>query len=165
MIRLLSEGDEETFFALRQRALVTEPLSFTASPESDVWTSPAEVRGGLRGTDGSAILGAFEAGALIGFAGLLVSRHPKARHKLYLWGMYVAPEWRGRGTASELLAAAAAYARALPGISWIQLAVGDVAPAARRLYERFGFRAWGIEPDALRHEGRSVTETHMALKL
>jgi len=31
------------------------------------------------------------------------------------------------------------------------------------LYERVGFQAWGSEPAALRHEGRTVVEHHMAL--
>ena len=39
------------------------------------------------------------------------------------------------------------------------------APEARRLYERAGFVSWGTEPDALRHEGRSVSETNMSYRL
>ena len=38
-------------------------------------------------------------------------------------------------------------------------------PGAMRLYERAGFRPWGTEPDALRHEGQAVVLHHMALRL
>ena len=36
---------------------------------------------------------------------------------------------------------------------------------ARRLYERAGFEIWGTEPEALRHDGQSVAEHHMALHI
>jgi hypothetical protein len=44
-----------------------------------------------------------------------------------------------------------------------QLAVTDAAPEACRLYERHGFRVWGVEPRALCWDGRAVDETYMIL--
>jgi RimJ/RimL family protein N-acetyltransferase len=61
--------------------------------------------------------------------------------------------------------AALDHARTLPGTSWVHLAVSEAAPEARRLYERAGFTVWGTEPDALRHDGRTVVEHHMAFRI
>ena len=97
--------------------------------------------------------------------GLHRDHHHKAAHKVHLWGMYVAPEQRRQGVAAALLAAAIAHARTLPGVAWAHLSVSDTAPAARRLYDRAGFHCWGSEPDALRHDGRSGVEHHLALRL
>ena len=41
----------------------------------------------------------------------------------------------------------------------------EAAPEAGRLYERAGFERWGTEPNALQHDGRSVAEHHMLLRL
>ena len=82
-----------------------------------------------------------------------------------LWGMYVTPSHRGQRFACELLAAALAHAATLRGVSWVHLWVSSAAPAAKRFYERAGFQLWGREPDAMRHDGRTVVDYHMALNL
>ncbi len=102
---------------------------------------------------------------LIGTVGLYRDRHVKASHKVHIWGMYVMPFHRRQGVAADLLQAALGHARSLPGVSWVHLGVTSAAPTARRLYERAGFEVWGIEPEALRHEGQAVVEHHMALRL
>ena len=47
----------------------------------------------------------------------------------------------------------------------MQLTVSETAGEAKALYGRAGFQVWGVEPDALRHDGRSAREYHMALSL
>jgi len=110
------------------------------------------------------IFGAFQP-ELVGTVGVARDRHLKAGHRMNIWGMYVVPEQRRKGIAVTLLDTAVRHARALPGVSWLQLGVSSAAPEARRLYERAGFQIWGSEEDALRHEGRAVVEYHMALRL
>lgn len=158
LIRPLTTHDLGAYAALRRRALEEVPLAFGASPETDV--AIAEI--------GAApdwmLFGAF-APELAGITGLVRMRHAKMRHKLYLWGMYVAPEFRGRGLAAGLLAAAVQHAKSMEEVGWIQLAVSEAAPAAQRLYSRAGFTTWGREPDALRFECASAAEEHMSLKI
>ena len=38
------------------------------------------------------------------------------------------------------------------------LCVSSINPRARQLYERNGFRTWGVEPAGLCHKGRDVVE-------
>jgi len=162
MIRALVEADFHAWLALRRRSLLEEPLSFGASPADDV---PAEaLRASLERAPDWMLFGAFEE-ALIGAAGLLRDRHLKGAHKMHLWGMYVAPEHRGRGLGGALLEACIRHARVVDGVTAIHLGVTSAAAAARRLYERAGFRVWGTQPDALRWEGHAVDEHHMALDL
>jgi ribosomal protein S18 acetylase RimI-like enzyme len=163
-IRLLLPDDAEAYFALRREMLMGAPLAFAASPEDDVAHSAEAVRELLGRAPESVILGAFRP-RLVGAVGLARDRHVKASHKAQVFAMYVKPEARGRGIASQLMEAALDHARKLPGISWVQLGVSSSAPEARRLYERLGFRVWGAEPDALRHGGAAVVEYHMALCL
>ena len=163
-IRTLCADDADAYAALRRRALLDAPLAFGASPSDDLAASSDAVREQLRHGPESVILGAFR-DQLVGAVGVLRDRHLKAAHKVRVWGMYVVPQHRRRGIAAELLAAAIAHARSLPGVESVHLIVSSAAPGARRLYERAGFQVWGTEPDALRHEGQSVVEHHMVLRL
>lgn len=164
MIRELRDGDIEAYVELRREALRASPLAFAASPDDDLVSSVEAVREQLRHAPESTILGAFRPG-LVGAVGLYRDRHVKSSHKMHLWGMYVDPGHRRQGVGTELLEAALRHAAALPGVSWVHLAVSSAAPEARRLYERAGFCLWGTEPEAIRHRGRAAVEHHMALHL
>jgi RimJ/RimL family protein N-acetyltransferase len=61
------------------------------------------------------------------------------------------------------MAAAIAFARALPGVRQVHLCVSS--PAAAVLYQRLGFRTWGVEPAAMIVDGTLVDEKHMVLDL
>lgn len=164
MVRKLQEDDAPAYVDLRRESLLKAPLALTSSPEDDFASSVEAVRELLRQSPNSVIFGAF-VDRLIGVVGLYRDRHVKAAHRTHLWGMYVSSANRGHGIARKLLEAAINHARSLPGVGWILLSVSSAAPEARRLYEGVGFRIWGTEPDALRHEGQSVVEYHMALQL
>lgn len=164
MIRLLRSEDAEFYFELRRAALLDSPLSFTSSPEDDLASTPDAVRRLLGEAPASVVLGAFHPD-LVGGVGIYRERHAKSSHKARLWGMYVDPGHRRKGMGTALLQSALEHARSIPGVDWIHLSVSSAAPGAMELYERAGFRAWGTEPDALRHGGRSADEHHMALCL
>lgn len=164
MIRILRKEDAEAYAELRREALIDSPLAFTSSPADDFASSPETLREQLRRAPDSVILGAFDEG-LVGAVGVYRDRHVKASHRVHVWGMYVAPSHRGKGIAAELMQGVIQHARSLPGVSWVLLSVSSAAPGARRMYERLGFQLWGTEPDALRYEGQSVVENHMALRL
>lgn len=165
MIRQLGESDFEAYVAMRRASLLDAPLALTASPEDDFHAGSVErLREQLKLAPDWAIFGAFVP-HLAGSVGLMRDRHVKRSHITFLWGMYVAHAERGSGLATRLLDAAVLHARSLNGVSAIQLSVSSAAPEARRLYKRAGFELWGTEPDALRYQGVSVTENHMALRL
>jgi len=164
MIRELREDDVQVYTELRRESLLESPLAFASSPADDFASSSEAVRDLLRRAPESVIFGAF-CPQLIGAVGLYRDRHLKSSHKAHLWGMYVAPGHRRQGVAAELLQAALRHAWTMPGVSWIHLSVSSAAPAARRLYERAGFELWGTEPEGLRHDGQTVVEHHMALRL
>lgn len=165
MIRLLLEEDAEQYAALRRESLLDAPLAFTSSPADDFASDPRSVCEQIRrGPDQAVLFGAFRDG-LVGATGMYRDRHAKAAHRAHIWGVYVSPAHRRNRLAAALLSAAIQHAESMTGIEWIHLAVSSSQPAARALYESLGFFSWGEEPDALRHEGRSVHEIHMALRL
>lgn len=162
-VRPIASEDILKLIALRRTGLAQEPHSFGASPEDDRTQDPRFLEAALQDPD-QAILGAF-APALVGMVGIYRDRMIKASHKAHIWGMYVSPEGRGKGTGRMLMEAALDWARRQPGILQVQLVVSRRTPVARRLYESLGFVCWGIEPSALRINGELVDDEHMALTL
>jgi len=160
-IRRLGVCDAPALIALRRTALAAEPLAFAASPADDVGLVAAAVE---RFLADQAVFGAFDGDALIAMIGVVRAAKVKQRHRATVWGTFVLPAARGRGVGAALVAAVVAEARAW-GLAQLVLSVTDAAPAARRLYERAGFRAWGREPRALEWDGRIVAEDHLVLDL
>jgi len=78
--------------------------------------------------------------------------------------MYVAPEDGAKGVRRALLDRLVAEAR-LSGIELLVLTVTDGNKPATRLYERAGFHSFGVEPDAIRVDGRSFSKRHMVIEL
>jgi len=171
-IRPLLASDAEAFLRLRREALADAPLAFSSAPGYDRVSSVEAARSITEGAEGSLVFGAFAPDPasvgcelLVGMVGLRQESNPKLAHKGYIWGMYVSPQHRRKGMGQSLLKAAIDHARGLECMTWVQLSVSEAAPAARRLYERNGFVAWGTEPEALCYGGCTVSEIHMALLL
>jgi GNAT superfamily N-acetyltransferase len=111
------------------------------------------------------VIGAFEEEELIAFAGALRETRTKSRHKATLWGMFVAPAYRGRGIAGALVQGLVDEVRTWPGLARLNLIVNEHAIAARRLYLFHGFVIYGHEPDAMREGDRSDAIDLMTLVL
>ena len=60
---------------------------------------------------------------------------PHYKRKGYIWGVYVAPDWRGRGIARSLTAAVTEHLRSV-GCTQIHL---NASAAGRPVYEKLGF--------------------------
>lgn len=163
-IRRLELTDAEASVALRKAMLADAPGSFGSSPTQDRGSDPAEVRNRLASWPEEAGFGAFAPG-LIGSVGLRREVRAKENHKAFIWGMFVAPEFRRQGLGRQLMQAAIEHASTLDGVERIHLSVTDASPGAHALYASLGFVTWGTEPDALRVNGTSYAEHHMALTL
>jgi ribosomal protein S18 acetylase RimI-like enzyme len=89
----------------------------------------------------------------------------KNRHKAHVFGMFVAPEHARRGIGAALLAHLIADVRRDPAILQLVLTVTDTNLSARTLYERAGFRSFGVEPRAIRIGDAFFDKNHMILFL
>lgn len=163
-VRQLELGEESQLLELLRSALMEEPLAFVTSPEDDSMSSLESIREGLRRSPNVAIFGAFD-GCLVGMLWLAREPRKKLSHKALIWRAFVRKEFRGRGIGGQLLGVAISHARGLDGLAALRLGVSDRSPAAHRLYERYGFRVWGVEPDCIRSNGESAQLYWMTLPL
>lgn len=162
----LQEDDTPALWHLRRKALEEEPDSFTESLLEMDGMSVQEYahRLGTGGGD-NFVIGAFERGSLVGMAGFYRESPIKRRHKGRVWGVYVSPEYRGLGVGHGLLTRLLERARQVQGLETVSLSVATTREPARRLYARLGFRVFGMEPHALKVDGRYVDEDHMFLDI
>jgi RimJ/RimL family protein N-acetyltransferase len=163
---LLQPADAEALWTLRSEALEREPVSFGESAEEWRKTTVGTVAERLgSGGNESFVFGVFHDSALVGMAGFRRLQNAKERHKGWIWGVYLAPEFRGRGLGRRLLLELLGAASGRPGLEAILLNVETPQLPARTLYLSLGFRSFGVEPRALRVDGRYIDEEHMVLEL
>lgn len=159
--------DAAEYRALRLRALREHPDAFTSSFEEDQ-LKPVEWARQRLGHRPEAphdfILGAYADGKLIGILGMSVDFRKKVRHIGEVFGMYVAPEYAGRGIGRLLVDACIVRAREA-GLERLRLTVTNSNSRAKSLYGRAGFGAFGVERNAVKVDGRYFHKCHMVLAL
>lgn len=165
LIRRLIPADAAVYRTLRLRALREHPDAFRSSYEEEAAQASDWAAQRLRDDQDGFFLGAFEDGQLFGAVGLQVETKHKLRHQGKVVGMYVAPEFGGRGAGRALLDSCIAQARVLPYLESLVLTVTSSNTHAVRLYREAGFVEYGREPQSLKLDGRYYDKTLMVLDL
>ena len=164
-LRRLVPADAAAYRALRLRGLSEHAEAFTSSYEEEQGKPLAATERRLAPDGDDTVWGAFAGIDLAGVVGLGREARTKNRHKATVFGMYVAPEHCGHGAGAALLSHLIAEARRQPGLLQLVLTVTDTNDGARALYERAGFRSFGVEPRAIRVGDRYHGKIHMILFL
>jgi len=162
-IRRLGIEDAADYRTLRLRSFMEHPEAFTTSYHELERQTLAETEKRMA-MPHLKFWGAFKDGVLCGYVGLDRESRAKSHHKATLVGMYVAPEFAGRGIGRALVEALVHEARA-DGLELVVLTVTEGNAKAEKLYEKCGFRSFGIEPRAIKVDGRAYAKNHMALQL
>ena len=170
LIRPITPADAEAFRAMRLEAVRRHPLAFTADLATLEARTPHAWREQVIGAGGAGdqvimVADATAAGGtLAGMAGVFTPEQPKLNHVGTVWGVYVREPFRGVGLGDALLRACVDWSRR-KGLLVLKLSVVAGNDAARRCYERAGFTPYGVEPNAVRWEGKLYDETLMAVLL
>lgn len=165
-IRVLTGADATAFFERRLEALEREPRAFGSSVEEHRAMPLQTVAARLEPKpEGAFVVGAFTGDGLAGMAGFYREERLKTRHKGFIWGVYVAPHWRGKGIAKSMLSAIIERLRTYPGLDHVMLHVSTDRDAARGLYASLGFETIGRERRAFKIGDEYVDQEQMALWL
>lgn len=157
-IRRLTSADAEAFQRLRLEGFERHPLQFRIAVEDEADLPIDSVRARL---DREYVVGGFQNGELVAIGGINRMAGLKHRHKALLWGMYVRQEARGHGLGDAIVSRLLNQAVA-EGIEGVVLTVAADNGRARALYERWGFKLYGIEPRALKHGDTYFDEALMS---
>jgi ribosomal protein S18 acetylase RimI-like enzyme len=155
-VRRLKGDDVEAYRAIRLEGLENAPDDFASTLAQEQALSRGDF---IHRLESGCALGAFEGDALVAIVGLVVATGEKERHKGTLVGMYVRQSARGRGVGQALIAALLAVATGQ--VEQVNLAVAENNIAARKLYERCGFNAYGLEKRSLKYRERYFNDVLM----
>lgn len=160
VVRRLLPADAAAYRALRIEGFATHPMDFRYSVADEEASSIQDT--GRRLAE-SFVAGALAGGELVGIGGWTRFAGEKLRHKGLLWGMYVRPAARGSGAADAIVRAI--VGDAAREVRLLLLTVAEHNGRARRLYERWGFVEYGVEPHAYRVGDAFVNEVLMVKHL
>lgn len=139
LVRSANLADWLAWRALRLRALADSPDAFGETlAQAQAHDDAAWQAFVAPGPDRERLLAVLD-GEPVGMCVIVLADD---RRKANLFAMWVTPEARARGTGTRLVEAALRWARSLAALE-VTLRVSDTQPAARRLYERCGFRDTG----------------------
>lgn len=161
--RCLTPDDAGEWLRLRIEALAGDPEAFSASLEEYRSLSMEDVKRRLWSGADAFVVGAFEAGRLLGVAGFYREKGEKSRHKGRVWGVYLTPVARGKKIGRRMMAALLERGLAIEGVEQILISVSTTQVAAARLYRSLGFEPFGLEPRALKIGDRFIDEEYMVL--
>ena len=159
-VRRLLRADAEAFRALRLEGLRDDPDAFSASWREEAAQSLEWF--GDRLESGFVLAGSIDQARIDGMAGLHVPPTEKARHKGFLWGMYVRPDARRSGLARRLIDGVIAEARGR--VEELRLGVGVYNQPAIACYRAAGFEITGLDPRAIKIGDRYVDELVMSIR-
>jgi len=164
LLRRLGPADAAQYRALRLAGLRAFPHAFRPSVD-EALAQPLSWAAARLAKEGEYWFGAFDGSELVGAVCLRTQEGAKIRHVASLNALVVDPARQRAGIGAALVAHLIASARALGYLRQITLTVHDGNTAAERLYDRFGFARFGLEPDAFLHDGQYYAKQHRLLSL
>ncbi|GEP35661.1 hypothetical protein NSZ01_34290 [Nocardioides szechwanensis] len=137
-VRIVTADDWELFRDLRLRALADAPAAFGRTLAEAREQTPAQWRELVAGPGPRLVV--LEDGAPVAMGGVFA---PEGDSRAMVWGMWTAPETRGRGHGARVLRALVAWCRE-QGRPDVLLHVTEGNDGARALYLAHGFEPTGV---------------------
>ena len=165
IIRTLTPADVKEYRLLRLAALQEQPPAFGTLVEKERKLAPEAVALRLQASEDTYLLGAFLNSILVGIIRFSLFEEANEKHRGFIAGLYVLPDFRRRGIAWALVTEVLTRARRDSGLCRIHLTVVTTQEAAIQLYKSLGFCIYGTEREAFSKAGQFYDEHLMALTL
>ena len=147
IIRKLQPDESAIYREVRLACLKNVPEYFGSTYEEEVLNPKFFFEKYIEAASPDYVMfGAFDGERLIGITGFNRMARQRASHRGELVQVYVDSNYRGQNIGEKLLRQALDYAFRLDGIEQVQLSVIASNKIAIKLYEKLGFRTFGIQP-------------------
>lgn len=166
-LRRIQVSDAADYQAVRRAALKDVPQFVGPAAEQEAGCSLSELESWIQNEEAEGIyrFGVFLDGHCAGVTAVSRKLNPKYAHKVFLWGLYILPEFRGRSLGRKLVEEQIMFVRTMPGVRFATLQVTTTNEPARMLYRRCGFVSCGVEPQAMCLDGKFYDFELMQLDL
>ncbi len=164
-ILTLTPANLKEYRVLRLAALREQPPAFGTPIEKEEELALEAMALRLQESEDTYILGAFSDDILVGTIRFSRFEEANEKHRDFIAGLYVNPDFRRRGIARALTTEVLARARQDTGLRRLHLTVVTAQDAAIQLYKSLGFRIYGTEHEAFSHQGQFYDEYLMELLL
>jgi GNAT superfamily N-acetyltransferase len=152
----LGEDDWRAWREVRLAALADSPTAFGSTMEDERAIAEDRWREMVRSA------AVFVATAGVEAVGTVAGLYRDSAEDRGLGAMWVAPQWRGRGVAGQLVATVVTWSRSGDAVR-VGLWVPDDNARARRFYERQGFRLSGERRPFPGDPNRQISEMWLSL--
>jgi len=109
------------------------------------------------------IFGAFDAEKLIGITGFTRMNRKRDQHRGELVQVYLDANYRGQNIGEKLIRSVVEYTFTMDGLEQIQLSAVASNQSAIKLYEKVGFRTFGVQPSYFKVGNEYVDQQFMQL--
>src|SRR3989344_6100987 len=143
MIRPLVAKDAIGYQKLRLLSLKTDPAAFVSLYVSEVNNPIVYYRNKIQYSAKEPVFGVygdFKNDKIIATAQLGYSYYPKKAHTAFLYEIYVHPDFRRKGIATNLIKHLVGLAKSLSEIEQLELRVNSKNISAIKIYEKLGFK-------------------------
>ena len=146
IIRKLQPHESTIYREVRLDCLKNTPQFFGSTYEEEILNPKFSFETYIE-TDSPdhVMFGAFDGERLIGITGFNRMARKRASHRGELVQVFVEPGYRGQNIGEKLLRHVLEYAFALDGIEQVQLSVIASNQTAIKLYEKLGFKSFGVQ--------------------
>jgi ribosomal protein S18 acetylase RimI-like enzyme len=165
IIRVLTPADAKAYRALRLEALREHPPAFGTPAEKEEKLTLETMALRLQKSEETYILGAFLDDILNGIIRFSLFEEVNEKHRGFIAGLYVRPDFRRCGLARALVTEVIGLARQTTGLRRIHLTVVTTQDAAIQLYKSLGFSIYGTECEAFSRKDNFYDEYLMELPL
>jgi RimJ/RimL family protein N-acetyltransferase len=146
--RELTIDDFDAYNELREMSLNVGTEIFVSTNDEERSSRKAKFTSRIQ-DEFSFVMGAFEGNILIGVVTFGREDRIKIKHKGGIYGMFINPDFQGKGVGSALMKLTLEKAFKMEGLRQINLGVMSSNLNAIRLYEKMGFKPYGVEEKAV----------------
>jgi len=156
IVKKLGEDDWETYRDIRLEALKNDPSAFGSCyseeekfPENK-WRE--RIKNALFAMDGKKAVGTIV---------VFFENYNNLKHIAHIYGVYVKPDYRGKGVSKMLMGAALENIKSNKEIIKVKLEVNAKQKPAYELYKKYGFKKIGITKKELKVDNKFYDEVLM----
>lgn len=164
LIRKLQPHESGVYREIRLACLKNASEYFGSTYEEESQISKLKFEAYIEnGSSDHFMFGAFDNATLIGITGFERMSRQRAMHRGEVVRVYVDSVYRGHNVGERLVRSVVEHAFAMEGIEQIQLSLIAGNKAGQRLYEKIGFRTYGIQPKYFKMGDRYSDQQFMQL--